>query len=295
MADTTASSLTTVLNAWLIKSADLTNANARRFCSGSYLDRQSCAWYHGVWQYLRLMDLVSSPSWHHDFYTSSLKSIATASRESHILISGTADYSMYAYVLDAIAASKETSEVVIIDMCETPLLACTWLGEQTGQRPLTRKEDIRYLALVQPAYFDCICSDAFLTRFEGNEVDAVLAAWAKLLKPGGSVITTVRIYQTERPDRPAKDAIAAFVHRAETGWEQYENRLAPTTREITQKTEVYARRMTSNSLGTKDAVLEKVSQYFQIIHSETVDVRGELYPSSYLRLVLKKYNEKLQE
>ena len=27
-----------------------------------------CTWYHSVWQYLRLLGLVSTPSWHDQFF-----------------------------------------------------------------------------------------------------------------------------------------------------------------------------------------------------------------------------------
>ena len=37
-------------------------------CSHGPVDAVSCAWYHGVWPFLREVDMVSSPTWHHDFY-----------------------------------------------------------------------------------------------------------------------------------------------------------------------------------------------------------------------------------
>lgn len=37
-------------------------------CEGGYLSKTSCCWYHSAWQYLRLIDMVSTPSWHGNFY-----------------------------------------------------------------------------------------------------------------------------------------------------------------------------------------------------------------------------------
>lgn len=281
-----ATPLTANLTEWLIRSADITATDASKHCTGSLMDTSRCDWYHGSWQYLRLMNLVSSPSWHHDFYMRVLKE-ATDVLSPRVLISGTADYSMYAYVLEAQANNGKTSKVTIVDMCETPLLACKWLGDQVSQQPITRKEDIRRLAATNQDIFDCICTDAFLTRFKGEEVDEVLVAWLKLLKPGGSIVTTVRIYGLNDAIGTSED-IRDFVDRATSRWTQYQGQLGPGSKEIIERAEIYARHMISNSLGSKEIVLEKLSRSFQIVYSEATDVQGELLPSRYLRLVLKR-------
>jgi len=41
-------------------------------CVGGYLSGSSCSWYHSAWQYLRLIDMVSTPSWHGNFYADQL-------------------------------------------------------------------------------------------------------------------------------------------------------------------------------------------------------------------------------
>jgi len=42
-------------------------ALSKKACGGSYVDKRDCDWYHGSWQYLRLVDVVSTPDWHSSF------------------------------------------------------------------------------------------------------------------------------------------------------------------------------------------------------------------------------------
>jgi hypothetical protein len=61
-------------------------------CRGSYLSSEDCSWYHSVWQYLRVLNMVSTPTWHSAFYRDGIAYCATR-KASRVLISGTADYS----------------------------------------------------------------------------------------------------------------------------------------------------------------------------------------------------------
>src|SRR5262249_7549184 len=39
------------------------------------LEPDNCGWYHGTWQYLRLLDMVAVPHWHRQFYNQALGDI----------------------------------------------------------------------------------------------------------------------------------------------------------------------------------------------------------------------------
>ena len=55
------------------------------------LNTNSCAGYHGTWQYLRLLDMVAVPHWHRDFYNRALDDFLRRKPHANILISAAAD------------------------------------------------------------------------------------------------------------------------------------------------------------------------------------------------------------
>src|SRR5262249_54011612 len=52
----------------VVVTAPLARELAPVLCRGSYMSKEDCSWYHAAWQFLRLFDLVSTPTWHADFY-----------------------------------------------------------------------------------------------------------------------------------------------------------------------------------------------------------------------------------
>ena len=82
-------------------SAPLAFALARRYCASS------CRWHHGIWQYLRLLGLVSSAARHQEFFQTELGALARGGAlpqgggYRRVLISGAADYAMLEVVAGA--------------------------------------------------------------------------------------------------------------------------------------------------------------------------------------------------
>ena len=108
----------------LVLSADLMHGVAAVMCSGDHVDRSSCAWYHGAWQYMRVMNLVSTPTWHSEFYTRELSAAVSRRKSVRAIITGTADYSLLAYLLACDPDGR--AEIDVLDLCATPLFACRW-------------------------------------------------------------------------------------------------------------------------------------------------------------------------
>ena len=96
--------------------------------SSSTTHAASCRWYHSVWQYLRILDCVSSPQWHQSFYEKEIvASLASCKTHISILISGTADYSLLYLIVNVIKKYKSPEQNVsidVVDLCETPLQIC---------------------------------------------------------------------------------------------------------------------------------------------------------------------------
>lgn len=164
-----------------------------------------CDWYHGAWQYLRVLDCVSAPQWHESFYVDQLNEAIDGKDGSvSVLISGTADYSILHLIVETVKTSGKTIEIDIVDLCQTPLEICKWYIEEFRRaEPLLSDRFSfnlfrRNIALFDKGKrYDVICTDAFLTRFSSDEAQSIVDKWSKLLKASGRIITTVRVY----PDR----------------------------------------------------------------------------------------------
>lgn len=159
----------------------------------------SCSWYHGTWQYLRLLDLVSTPSWH-----ASLRK-AMAAQSAHrtglrVLVSGCADYAMYALVHSQLGGS---GRITVLDICPTPLVGVSWYARKAGA-PVPELIVADATKHCRPGYYDLVVSDSFPPRFSENKLHSLLPTWYESLSPGGAVITTVRLYSEGADANPQK-------------------------------------------------------------------------------------------
>lgn len=269
----------------LVQSAGVIAGVAPVLCTGAYVDKHGCDWYHGTWQFLRLMDLVSTPSWHHDFYRAELDS-AIASGASAVLVSGTADYSVFAYVVDAFKRAGRSGYIRVVDLCHTPLFACQWYAKRLDVEFEPISEDVISYCSRNPDEFDLIVTDAFLTRFELDQIQPLLDAWEVALRPSGTVITTIRSHDESQSGVTAEEAIISFRDRSVVRWRRWENFVGVPRDEIATRAETYARRMVSHPLGSSSEIIESLATRFAIQTSELAAVPGELYPTKYLRIVL---------
>lgn len=182
----------------LAESAPKMKKLSQKYCKGSYLDKGSCIWYHESWQFLRILDLVSTPDWHNDFYLKSIKECFADRKRIRVFICGLADYGMLEHVLKGCKSANVNPEITVLDLCETPLKNCEWYCKKWGE-PVdikTKQGDARSHELPL-GYFDLIITDAFLTRFEKAEQEKVVRNWEKWLKPKGVIITTIRLADGE--------------------------------------------------------------------------------------------------
>jgi len=153
----------TILEEPMLITAPIARELAPVLCKGSYMSHEDCSWYHCSWQYLRIFNMVSTPTWHAEFYLGGIERLANDQKHSRAIISGTADYSMLAHVLWAFKRAAANHSVTVIDTCETPLLLCRWFAKYIGEEVYTTKDDILHVEPNSP--FDLLVTDAFLTRF----------------------------------------------------------------------------------------------------------------------------------
>jgi hypothetical protein len=275
----------------LAQSAPLIDEVSQVLCGGNHIDNANCSWYHGVWQYLRLMDLVSTPSWHHKFYSEELeKAVALGGRR--ILVTGTADYSVYAYVLDALQkVGVSDASITVVDLCSTPLFACNWYAKQMGgiQATGVAQDLLEFSSETGNAErFDIIVTDAFLTRFPAPARIGVLNAWLRLLSVNGVIITTVRAHAEAIAGRTLEEAVAQFGQRATKRWRKWSSLTGVPVSEVSKRAEYYAREMVSNAIGDEASVVRLLEEKFDVVSHELAAVPGELVPTKYLRVIMKR-------
>ncbi len=276
---------------------------AKEQCEGSYLPDSSdnnCKWYHSSWQYLRLLGMVSTPEWHHDFFSTQL-SDAVKNKESdiRILISGLADFGMLAYIVNACLKHPDKRSIHIMDRCKTPLLMSHWYQKKIEYPGIiktfqcdARETDIR------DNHYDVIVTDAFLTRFNAADRKKVLSEWNRMLNPDGIVITTIRkridggnivkasAIEKENFGKKAKEKMAAWKN------EHIYNSLLEkelTEEKIEEYAIDYAENMTTNKIGDKAAIKKEFEENnLNIITCEEIETPGEYGKTIYFQIVAQK-------
>lgn len=269
----------------MITTAPMAYELAMVLCRGDHVSPEDCSWYHSIWQYLRIFDMVSTPTWHASFYREQLANLANVEGFERGLISGTADYSVLAHVLWAFRR-KTVPNITVVDLCETPLFLCKWYGKLVGVRVEAAAADILEYKSDRP--FDFLATDAFLTRFDNKLRHAVVEQWHRLLRPGGIIITTARIESglSGRLIRATPDQADAFRRRALQEARRWQGFIGRPLEEIANGAQRYAERMTSYSLGSAEELSELLTACgFAIDYLQVACVPGEMASTDYAEVV----------
>lgn len=298
----------------LLISAERLAITAPMSCTEGNGTWERCDWYHGSWQYLRLFNMVSSPRWHDEFYRTRLREVidhvysgrasspdTAAPPSPRILITGSADYSMLAYVIDALRRSSvpsvrraEPPAVHVLDLCPTPLMACRWYSRLVDYPVETHEADIcgNWSEKWAPSgSFDLVTTDAFLTRFSREDCETVIGTWWDLLAAGGRVVTTVRLH--ERGDYLSDDVeqVAAYVMRVRRAARRWRPLLRAGVDAICGSAREYAHRISSTDLGSASDIIGLFEGAgFEVLPEtrESELLPGELQQTRYLRIVAAK-------
>lgn len=168
----------------LLESAPLAYREAKRLCRG-------CDWYHGLWQYLRILGAVLPPSRQNDFYHSAITPLAQSGKYPRVCISGSADYGMLDVLLAIWQPFGGVPEITVVDHCQTPLFLNQWYADRVGVKINTVCEDMT--AYRCESGFDVICTHSFFGNFDLTQREALIKNWHSLLRTGGKIVTANRI------------------------------------------------------------------------------------------------------
>jgi hypothetical protein len=236
--------------------------------------------------------VVSSPAWHREFYGKALRyALEGARSRPHVVISGTADFSMLEQVVNvarSVSSDAPSVDITVVDRCETPLAACEWYAAEEKIEIKVRRTDILEAhRFVESCTL--IVTDAFLTRFDREQCAAVINAWHALLDIGGSVVTTVRLHDRGETLRDPTADQADFVVRVEKLVGEQQSVIFSDPARIADAARIYAARMHSSDLGDEVEIVKLFeSNGFEVVWQERAQVAGELHPVDYLRIVAKK-------
>lgn len=191
----------------LAESWQSARALAARHCSG-------CGWYHGIWQYLRLIGMGKTLSGQGRWY---LDRIALHRKRPNVsvLISGCADYSAFAHAITGLdlggADAPGVARIVAVDRCRTPLELNQYLSGRAGVPVENHQSDI--LEFETDQRFDLIFTSSFLGFFNPAQRLELFKKYVSLLKPGGEMLMANRIRSGPEniPARCPDDAVEEAV------------------------------------------------------------------------------------
>lgn len=270
----------------LEESCDLNYKIAKENCKNGIMSNGDCCWYHSVWQYLRLIDKVSSPQWHTDFYRKAFNKIQKD--DIKVLISGTADYSLLALIYTFAIENDKKVDIYVLDTCKTPLKICEWFAEKHNFTIKVINSSIMNLEEKQ-LNFDLICTDAFLTRFKSEDAKKIIKIWYNCLNDNGIVATTVRVSH-DSSNTEVTELKQQYIIDAINKFDKKEN-ITLSKEEFKKMVSLYVENMKSNAIGNK----EEVDNYFKesgfYINEEISQINitsGEYEETKYYEILVQK-------
>lgn len=157
-----------------------------------------CDWYHGTWQYMRLLNMVAVPRWY-DFYHDALRKVLRSKPRANVMISACADLGMLHMLDGAIKETRAEPNIVIYDICKTPLMNSEWYARRHNLAVTCTCDNI-ITAPIEESSFDLVTTDEFLTVLKDPYKPLIVEKWKKILKPDGSLVTTAMIGKPTTPE-----------------------------------------------------------------------------------------------
>lgn len=161
-------------------------------------DEFCCDWYHGTWQYMRLLNMVAVPRWY-PFYHEALSDVLRRKPGANVMISACADYGMLHALHGAIEETRANPTIIIYDICSTPLKSSQWYAERHNLKVTCYCDNI-ITADIDPDSFDLVVTDEFLTVLQDPYKPLIVEKWEKILKTDGTLVTTAMIGNPTTPE-----------------------------------------------------------------------------------------------
>lgn len=242
---------------------------------------ETCDWYHGTWQFLRLLDMVATPPWY-PFYMGALGKILAAKPNANVLISAAADWGMVAQLHEAARAVGATPKITLYDICRTPLVASEWYADKHGFQMNCLCDNIITGNGIPLGSYDLIVTDEFLTVLKDDYKPMITKRWMELLAPGGAVVTTAMIGGPTTPSLRAGYAARARALLTANRW--ILDHAKATEKELVERFEVFAHVHTRHML-TSVKQLRDLFQEFKLFFTMVVTPGECVNPTNSFQIV----------
>jgi hypothetical protein len=168
---------------------------AEQHCNRGELD---CRWYHGNWELLKSLGVVSTCGVHARELSALLQlALREACPAPKILISGSTDATLLQIVASSCSDKGYTADFTAADICATPLELMSRYAHENHLAFSSVKTDL--LEYRPDAYFDLIVTHAFMGNFDDADRARLVRKWASMLSEGGSVVTIQRVRPADSP------------------------------------------------------------------------------------------------
>ena len=251
--------------------------------SCTYYNGTSFDWYHKSWQFLRILDKVSTPTWHTEFYFDVLSK--HLKKNSKILISGTADYTILAIIIEASKRLSIKPDITIIDICLAPLKICEWYSKKENYEVKISQFDILIDENVENVKYDLIITDAFLTRFDDANKKSILGFWKNSISKNGIIVTTIRIDEADPFVQISRKEKENFVKTAKSKYQDFNLNY---NIDIDKLALEYISNIKSFSYKSEEQLITDLKEQKFIVNKfDDSFVEGEAKETYYKRVVLK--------
>jgi hypothetical protein len=180
---------------------------------------KDCRAYHALWQYLRLSNVTRTVRSDGPLFVAAASRRARAGRLRRVLICGTADYSMLAYLGHSARIAGVATSFDILDRCSTTLYLNDWYAKRVG---LTARMICSDALSFQPdESYDLICTHSFLAWLDYHERPQIIKRWHDWLCEDGEVAFSNRIDPTDVtfPTRDRAERLEAITMKLFQGCE----------------------------------------------------------------------------
>jgi SAM-dependent methyltransferase len=190
-----------------------------------------------------------------DFLISNLEQLARSGDANRVAITGSADYSMPSYALRAYRRAQSALDLTVVDRCETPLFLTRWYFERQNAQVATDCCDI--LDYKPAGVFDVVMTHSFLGSFGPGMRNRLFAIWARLLRPGGTLLFINRLRpEIHGEQRFSPEEIETFCRTARDEAAEVEPKLDLHPDAIAIAARAYAEHYVSHPVQTQDQVVE---------------------------------------
>ena len=210
------------------------------------------------------MGLAATPEQQADFFFHAFETFSRQYNRLRLLISGAADYSILAHVIQACTAHNLHANITVLDACDTPLFLNNWYADRVGHRIETVRADIFEYHTAFP--FDVVCAHSFLGQFPPLRRAELMDKWRHLLNPGGSILNINRIRPVSTQHKVKFGPVEADVFRAKVLQKAAElpPRLRPDLREFAERLETYLQRLHVYAISADDITALFMKNGFRI-------------------------------